>query len=55
MGEKFYKLVENCFEQGLTPHQCYDALSEEYTYMSVPSLRLIREAYTEIKGTYDRF
>jgi len=55
MGDKFYELVEQCYSRGLTAHECYDALSSEYTYLSVPSLRLIREAYTEIKGTYDRF
>ena len=47
-------IIEQCFNRGMSPFECYDVLSEEFPASAIPILDVIREVYKELEEEYDR-
>ena len=55
MSSTIYNLIERCYEKNITPQDCYELLTEEYTNIVIPAPNKIRAVYREIEEVYDRF
>lgn len=48
------KIIEQCFDRGLSPYECYDVLFEEFPATAIPVLDTIRQVYKKLEEQYDK-